>query len=745
MLFDTALRSLVSWSLLILIVAILVLAISFLLRREAALREQAVVQQERGKAREQGTHQARLQYPAVDLSRCIGCGTCVRACPEDGVLALVHGQALVVHGARCVGHGRCAAECPVGAIALTMAESSTRRDLPALTEQQESKRTRGVFLAGEVTGYSLIRTAIAHGTAVADEVARRVADLAPVAEAEFDLVIVGAGPAGLACSLQAKSRGLKFLTLEQAELGGTVAKYPRRKLVMTQPVALPLYGKLKRTSYSKEELMDLWSGVIQTQGLAIRTGEELRGVKTLPEGWLEVETSSGSYRTRAVCLALGRRGTPNRLGVPGEDLSKVSYSLLDAEGYTDRRIVVVGGGDSAIEAALGLSEQPGNRVLLSYRKPAFSRLRARNQARLDAAVQAGRIELCLETELARIEPETVCLRVGEHQERIIPNDEVFILAGGKPPFELLERCGISFDPAERDAPAPLAEQGTGLLRALIAALLMALAVLGFAVWFRDYYTLSDSARFDSPAHEWLRPTGMLGLSFALVSCALMLANLAYLLRRSERFQWIPGSLQHWMSAHVVTGITAFLLVLPHGGMEIGNTAGAHAFYGLGILVLSGAIGRYLYSFVPRAANGRELELEEVEARLERSLSEWDRQNPAFAEEIRERVHRRLAEQRWQGSLWKRIHNLLTARRTISRTLIELRRRAVAERLSVDQTEALMRLTREAEEAALMTAHFEDLRAVLSSWRYIHRWVALGMVLLVILHIWSATRYGSVWP
>lgn len=732
-----------SWSLLILVVAALALAIAFLWSRRAALRQEALTHQELEKARSQGTHQARLQYPAVDLSRCIGCGTCVEACPEDGVLALVHGQAMVVHGARCVGHGRCAAECPVGAIALTMADRETRRDLPALTEHNESTLTPGVFLAGEVTGYSLIRTAIAHGTAVADEVARRTSDIAPPRPGDYDLVVVGAGPAGLACSLQAKTHGLVCLTLDQAQLGGTVAKYPRRKLVMTQPVVLPLHGKLKRQSYSKEELMELWTTVIEEQELPIQTGEELRGVQRLADGLLEVETSTRRYRTRAVCLALGRRGTPNKLEVPGEELSKVSYSLLDAEGYQDRHIVVVGGGDSAVEAALGLAEQPGNRVLLSYRKPAFSRLRARNQARLDAAVLEQRLELCFNSTVLRIDPTTITLQIAGMDERVLPNDEVFIMAGGKPPFELLERCGISFDPQERESSVPLAEQGTGLMRALLGALLMSLMVLGFALLFRDYYTLADAQRFDASEHRWLRPTGWAGLGFALGACVLMLANLAYLLRRSGRFAWIPGSLQRWMSAHVITGITAFLLVLLHSGMQIGDTAGAHAFYALAILLGSGAIGRYLYSFVPRAANGRELELEEVEARLERSLSEWDRQNPAFAAEVRTRVQQRLGEQRWQGNLLRRIASVFTSRRAIRESLVDLRRRGVAERLSADQIDALVKLTREVEEAALMTAHYEDLRAVLSSWRYIHRWVALGMVLLVVLHIWSATRFGAL--
>src|SRR5688572_11290494 len=179
-----------SWALLAALLAVLVLAL-WARRRELA--SMAHGRSERTKALELGSHKARLHYPHVDLSRCMGCGLCVEACPEEGVLELLHGQAVVAHGARCVGHGRCAEACPVGAIALTLADVAERRDLPAVSECLESVTTPGLFLAGEVTGHALVRTAIGHGTAVAKEVARRVGGERGAREVR-DLVIVGAGP-----------------------------------------------------------------------------------------------------------------------------------------------------------------------------------------------------------------------------------------------------------------------------------------------------------------------------------------------------------------------------------------------------------------------------------------------------------------------------------------------------------------------------------------------------------------------
>ncbi|MCA9258638.1 MAG: NAD(P)-binding domain-containing protein, partial [Planctomycetales bacterium] len=596
------------WFLLPALIIALLVASLMLLHRRATLQRMSASLSALATAKQRGSHRARLQHPHIDLSQCIGCGTCVKACPENGVLDLIHGQAVVIHGARCVGHGLCADACPVGAIVLTLGDLTERRDLPALTEELEASSVPGLFLAGEVTGYALIRTAIAHGTAIVDLIANRIAQTsAPTSNdptAPLDLCIVGAGPAGIAASLQAKAKGLQFVTLEQEALGGAVSQYPRRKLVMTQPVDLPLHGRLKRTSYSKEELMELWADLARQHELPIRTGEAFESLQKTDAGDFLVTTNCNVHRARYVCIALGRRGTPRKLGVPGEDLPKVAYSLIDAQSYQRRRIVVVGGGDSAIEAALGLAEQPGNQVTLSYRGSSFSRLKARNEARLLEAVQAEKLQCLLESHVREISPRSVRLEIiAEDQppvERRIDNDEVFIMAGGIPPFKLLEQCGVSFDPSDRPPPAPLTERGTGLLKALAAALALSLAVMAWVVSFRSYYGASPSARPLSLWHDFLRPSSTFGLGCGIGATLLILANLLYLVRRNW-WEGLPGSLAAWMTSHVATGILAFLLALVHASLSPGKTIGGHAFAALGVLVATGAIGRYFYSFVPRAA------------------------------------------------------------------------------------------------------------------------------------------------
>ena len=718
-----------------------------LLARRSDLKRQAASVEERSVARERGSAKARLQYPHVDLSRCIGCGTCVAACPEEGVLEIVHGQALVVHGARCVGHGRCAEECPVGAVALTFSDLESRRDLPVLSDSLESPQAPGLFLAGEVTGFALVRAAIMQGSAVAAEVARRLEQVAaPLPSKRLDLCIVGAGPAGLACSLEARSQGLDFVTLEQEQLGGTVAKYPRRKLVMTQPVELPLYGKLDRSTYQKEELIELWEGIAEEYELPIRTGIQFNGVRQLPDGGFVVDTAQGPVEASNVCLALGRRGSPRKLGVPGEELSKVAYGLLDARSFTDRRVLVVGGGDSAIEAALGLAEQAGNRVTLSYRKHAFFRLKARNEARLTQALAGERLAVIYSSQVTEIREDVVVLSVevdGVTQAVELPNDDVFVLAGGIPPFKLLEQSGVSFDPALRPEIVSPVERGTGLARALAAAFLMGLATLAWMLVFRHYYTLGPIDRAHSEWHDLLRPSSGLGLAFGVAAVVCLFANLAYLARKSPRLRLTAGALTTWMTVHVATGILVLFLAMLHAGMSPANTVGGHAFWGLAVLVTTGAIGRYLYSFVPRAANGRELALEEVQAQLAGLSSGWDETHREFGERVRQAVSELVSDGRWRGSIPRRIAGLFMSQGRLERALLELRREGRREEIASEQVEELLDLARRAHGSALMAAHYEDLRGLLATWRYLHRWVALAVVALVVLHIIAALRYASI--
>ncbi|MDF1798307.1 MAG: NAD(P)-binding domain-containing protein, partial [Planctomycetota bacterium] len=602
-----------SWTILGLLAAILATFVAALGIRRRELAEMGHRQDELESAKQRGSHAARLQYPQVDLAKCIGCGSCVRACPEEGVLELIHGQAIVVHGARCVGHGRCAEECPTAGIVVRLGDLEDRRDIPALTATLESTRTPGLFLAGEVTGFALVRTAIGHGQGVAQEVGRRKHGATPseaAAAAGLDLLVVGAGPAGLACALEAKTQGLDHLLVDQEQLGGTVAHYPRRKLVLTQPVELPRYGKLGRTSYFKEELIELWNEIVRKEQLPLRTGLVLEDV-VAKDGGFAVHFQGGEVlHARNVCLALGRRGTPRKLGVPGEEATKVSYGLVDAEGYRDQDLLVVGGGDSAIEAAVGLAEQPGNRVTLSYRRGGFFRIKARNEARLAQAVEQGRVTVLFHSQVTRIDATSVELTVAEREgaepePRVLPNDEVFVLAGGIPPFELLERSGVSFDPADR--PDLVADEDTGgLLRALAVALTGALLALGWAFLFRGYYGLPGERRPLHELHDWLSPSGHVGLALGIAAVVLVLVNLAYLLRKAHWFPLRWGNLQLWMTGHVATGTLALVLATLHGAMAPRQTVGGHAFVGLVVLVLSGAIGRYFYSFVPHAANGRDL-------------------------------------------------------------------------------------------------------------------------------------------
>jgi len=408
-------------------------------QRRIDRRERAKVVSAIEEAKSLGADRPVGQYPHIDALRCIGCGSCARACPEEGVIGIVRGVAHVVQAARCIGHGLCAEVCPVGGIVVGLGDLSARPDVPMLSDDLESS-VRGVFIAGELGGLALIRNAVEQGVRGMEAVAKRCRE--EPATGDPDVLIVGSGPAGLAASLKAKELGLSFVTIDQNDIGGTVRKYPRRKLVMTQPVDLPLYGPVRKTEYVKEDLIKLWEGVLEEHEIQVHEGVKFLGTRR--EGTrLVSETSRGPIGTRCVLLALGRRGTPRRLGVPGEEQEKVLYQLMDAATYKGLRCMVVGGGDSAIEAALGLAAQPGNEVTLSYRKPQFFRIKARNQERIRSAAAEGAVRLVLGSELRSIGEEHVDLTANGRAARM-ENDFVFVFAGGEPPYPLLKDIGVRF-------------------------------------------------------------------------------------------------------------------------------------------------------------------------------------------------------------------------------------------------------------------------------------------------------------
>jgi thioredoxin reductase/Pyruvate/2-oxoacid:ferredoxin oxidoreductase delta subunit len=388
----------------------------------------------------------RAQHPQIDANYCIGCAACTTVCPEGDVLAMLGGKAVIVNGYKCIGHSLCAEVCPVGAITMVMADPSVGADLPHLTPKFETS-IKNMFIIGELGGLALIKNAINQGRACIDTIAGGIAATGgprPPSDI-YDVLIVGAGPAGISASLRAIEHKLNYITLEEGEVGGTVSKYPRQKLVLTSPVEFPMYGKFKKTELSKEELLAFWSQILRRADFKYRKGEKVEGIATGADGIFTVTSAKQEYRARAVVLALGKSGSPRKLGVKGEELPKVMYRLIEADHYVHKRILIVGGGDSAVEAAMGLASQVGNTVTLSYRQGAFTRIKQRNEQRIREYIRKGKVRAIFNSNPVEFKQDAVALEVnGKLQE--IPNDYVWIFAGGEPPTAFLKKIGVRFGP-----------------------------------------------------------------------------------------------------------------------------------------------------------------------------------------------------------------------------------------------------------------------------------------------------------
>ena len=390
-------------------------------------------------SREAGLGEPVSLHPVFDPLRCIGSGSCTKACPE-GALGLINGKAQLVNPAVCIGHGACMASCPFDAIKLVFGTEKRGIDIPLVKPNFETN-VPGLFIAGELGGMGLVRKAAEQGRQAMNAIRDM---LKGDANADFDVVIVGAGPAGIAAGLGAIQHKLRYRIVEQEEsLGGTVYHYPRNKIIMTAPVQLPIVGKVKMSEVSKEALLEFWNGIVDKTGLKISFRERMESIQSIGKGF-QVTTSGGVYSARAVLLAIGRRGTPRKLDVPGEELPKVVYRLIDPEQYRGQNVLIVGGGDSALDAALAIAEEPGTTVALSYRGDAFGRVKVKNRQRLEEAQKNGRIHVLLKSNVIQIEPGKARLEMESGQETLA-NDAVIISAGGVLPTDLLKKVGIQFE------------------------------------------------------------------------------------------------------------------------------------------------------------------------------------------------------------------------------------------------------------------------------------------------------------
>jgi len=374
-------------------------------------------------------------HPMIDRSLCIGCASCVDACPEGNILGVIGDKAELINPTKCIGHGACKAACPVDAINLVFGTATRGVDIPMVDENFETN-IPGIFIAGELGGMGLIRNAIEQGRQAIEYIAKKNRG----SGGGIDVVIVGAGPSGFSASLGAMEKKLRAVTIEQESLGGTVAHYPRGKVVMTSPANLPMVGKVRIGKTTKEYLLSFWTEVAEKTSVKINYEERMETIQPTDNGFV-VKSNRATYITRNVLLCIGRRGTPRKLGVPGEQLPKVVYRLIDPEQYRNQHVLVVGGGNSALEAATSIADEQGTTVTLSYRSAAFSRAAEENRDKVEEMRKQGRLQVVLHSNVKNVTENTVLLdQNGEQMD--IPNDAIIVSAGGLLPTPFLKKMGI---------------------------------------------------------------------------------------------------------------------------------------------------------------------------------------------------------------------------------------------------------------------------------------------------------------
>jgi thioredoxin reductase/Pyruvate/2-oxoacid:ferredoxin oxidoreductase delta subunit len=691
-------------------------------------------------------------HPVINPDICIGSLSCLKACPEGDILGVVNGAARLIHADHCIGHGRCAAECPVDAIKLVFGTSERGIDLPMVDQYFESSRL-GVHIVGELGGMGLIKNAITQGV----QVSARLAEVIPQnggPSGPVDVAIVGGGPAGLATALGLKAKGRTFAVLEQGSLGGTVANYPRHKVVMTEPAQIPYYGKLAKKRISKEELLSVWQDALKKAGVRINEGVEVGSIEG-SDGAFQVVTKKGTLQARKVVLAMGLRGTPRKLGVPGEELSKVAYRLIDPEQYEGCKVLVVGGGDAALEAAIQLADESDAEVTISYRGEEFGRCREANRNRINELAGQRRIRALMSSQVEKILPDEVVLTVAGSPE-VVRNDFVIVSVGGELPLGFLSKSGISLkkhfgEELAKPTGRVVAMGRRGLAkddretearrrmhRFYFATGALILAWLTLKGW--DYYTLSPVERLHSAQHAALKPAGTWGHGVGIVATAFMLLNFFYPVRKRARSLSGVGSIRGWLDFHMFVGFMSPLVIAFHAAFQSNNQLATATAAALLIVVLTGIFGRFIYGLVP-SSGGKDVQLadlvgnwERLKARVEPLIADSD--NP----ELLQRIFASAATPARRGSLLGLFLRLPFQAVRSRLRLLRARSHFDDHDAYTDFRDGYLRLAR----IRTQIGFYQALKRLMRTWRMFHASLAGFLVIAIAAHIAVSLYLGYGW-
>lgn len=690
-------------------------------------------------AMREGRMEAQTLHPVIDPDLCIGSLSCTPVCPEGNVLGVVEGRATLVNPSACIGHGKCAVECPVGAISLVFGSEKRGVDLPEVSEHFETSRP-GVFIVGELGGMGLIKNAITQGLQVARH-------LGPAAKgAASGVVVVGAGPAGLATALGLREQGVPFRVLEQESLGGTISHYPRQKVVMTERVQLPFFGKFGAPLISKEQLLESWERALTKAGVRVETGVKVDGIDG-DDGAFTVRTSRGTVKASKVVLAIGRRGSPRKLGVPGEDLPKVTYRLVDPQQYEGARVLVVGGGDAALEAAIQLADESDAQVTLSYRQPEFGKAREANKRRFKQLVEQRRVRALMASTVKEVTPTAVTLEAGGRVGKL-PNDFVIACLGGELPTGFLEKVGVGMTRLHGEALGAKARRGSArqeeqerkqrrLSLGLFTLGGLIVAALFGVGW--DYYRLPHVERLAHPGHALLKPAGTWGHGVGIVATLVMLSNFLYAVRK--RWSRLKGfsTIRTWLTFHQFVGFLSPVVIAFHAAFQSKNHLATLTAGSMTVVVLTGVVGRFLFGLVP--ADGPTGELSELSRRWQRLVErlEGDAARLTASDAVKALVAsagERLPERSLLGFLasWP------AQRWRDRRRLASLHPLFPSPSHARDFAQAFLRLRR----LQAQVSFFRGLKRLMGSWRVFHVVLAVLLVLLIAAHIGVSLFLGYRW-